>query len=193
MRLRLGYRMAFELPQQTPMIALLNVHYSRTADLERPDHMLTTPSVQIHSYRDGFGNWCNRFVAPAGTFEIADGCSGLRYVITALALVVFYSALFLRRYRSMVILGLFALLGSMLTNWLRITALILIGHFTDMRRGPENFARGDIPARRRPSRGRSGLPAGGQPLLQGLHAGTGPFPDLPHPGRYPAEGQQKVQ
>lgn len=52
------------------MIALLNVHYSRAADLERPDHMLTSPSIPLRSYRDGFGNWCSRFVAPAGTFEI---------------------------------------------------------------------------------------------------------------------------
>ena len=69
---------------------------------------------------------------PAGTFEIADGCSGLRYVIAALALVAFYSGLYLRRYRSMLILALVALAGAMLTNWLRIAALILIGHFSDM-------------------------------------------------------------
>lgn len=71
MRLRLGYRLSYELPQPTPMIALLNVHFSRAADLEKPDHMLTSPSVDIHSYRDGFGNWCNRLVAPAGKFEIS--------------------------------------------------------------------------------------------------------------------------
>jgi exosortase len=37
---------------------------------------------------------------PAGTFEIADGCSGLRYVIAALALVTFYSVMYLQRARS---------------------------------------------------------------------------------------------
>lgn len=71
MRLRIGYRLAYEFPQETPVIALLNVHHSRAADLERPDHMLTLPSVPVHSYRDGFGNWCNRFVAPAGKFEMS--------------------------------------------------------------------------------------------------------------------------
>jgi transglutaminase-like putative cysteine protease len=32
--------------------------------------MTTVPSVPITGYRDGFGNWCNRIVAPAGRFRI---------------------------------------------------------------------------------------------------------------------------
>ena len=70
MRLRIGYRLAYQFAQPTPMIAMLNVHFSRAADLEQPDHMLTSPSVPVRSYRDGFGNWCNRLVAPAGNFEM---------------------------------------------------------------------------------------------------------------------------
>jgi transglutaminase-like putative cysteine protease len=62
--------MTFELPQVTPMIAILNVHSSRISDLESPDYLVTTPSVPIEGYRDSFGNWCNRFVAPAGTFKL---------------------------------------------------------------------------------------------------------------------------
>jgi transglutaminase-like putative cysteine protease len=50
------------------MIALLNVHYSRVSSLEQPDHLKTVPAVPIQSYRDGFGNWCSRLVAPAGPF-----------------------------------------------------------------------------------------------------------------------------
>lgn len=74
MRLRIGCRLAYDLPQPTPMIALLNVHFSRFGDLERPDYLVTTPSVPIGSYRDGFGNWCSRLVAPAGRFELStDG------------------------------------------------------------------------------------------------------------------------
>jgi exosortase len=69
---------------------------------------------------------------PAGTFEIADGCSGLRYVIAMLALVFFYSVLYLRRLRSVILLFTGSLLAAMLTNWLRIVALIFIGHFSDM-------------------------------------------------------------
>ncbi|HVH02477.1 MAG TPA: transglutaminase family protein [Amaricoccus sp.] len=74
MRLRLGCRLSYRLPQPTPMIALLNVHFSRFGDLDRPDYLVTAPSVPIGSYRDGFGNWCSRLVAPAGDFVLStDG------------------------------------------------------------------------------------------------------------------------
>jgi len=53
------------------MILTLSVHYSRVSDLIRPDYMLTEPSVPIVSYRDGFGNWCSRLVAPAGKLRIS--------------------------------------------------------------------------------------------------------------------------
>jgi transglutaminase-like putative cysteine protease len=56
------------------MILLLNVHYSRAGDLERPDLLVTDPAVAIEAYRDGFGNWCNRLVAPAGIMTVStDG------------------------------------------------------------------------------------------------------------------------
>jgi transglutaminase-like putative cysteine protease len=67
-RIHLGCEMSFDFPQQTPLIAMLNVHYSRASDLERPDVLTSNPPVPIESYRDGFGNWCNRLVAPAGRF-----------------------------------------------------------------------------------------------------------------------------
>jgi transglutaminase-like putative cysteine protease len=67
-RLRIGYELSYDFPQPTPMIALLNVHYSRVSSLEQPDHLKTVPAVPIQSYRDGFGNWCSRLVAPAGPF-----------------------------------------------------------------------------------------------------------------------------
>ena len=74
MQIRLGCRLGYSLPNPTPMIALLNVHYSRFGDLERPDYLFTTPSVPLQTYRDGFGNWCTRFVAPAGAFLVGtDG------------------------------------------------------------------------------------------------------------------------
>lgn len=71
MRIHLGCKMTFELPQVTPMIATLNVHSSRVSDLETPDYLVTAPSVPIEGYRDSFGNWCNRFVAPAGRFSLS--------------------------------------------------------------------------------------------------------------------------
>jgi transglutaminase-like putative cysteine protease len=74
MLIRLGYELVYEFAQATPMILNLNVHYSRSQDLVRPDTIVTDPRVPLSMYRDGFGNWCSRLIAPPGTFKImSDG------------------------------------------------------------------------------------------------------------------------
>ena len=70
MRIHVGCEMTYEFGQATPMIAILNVNSSRVSDLERPDYLITTPSVPVEGYRDSFGNWCNRLVAPAGRLTL---------------------------------------------------------------------------------------------------------------------------
>src|SRR3954453_7866976 len=70
MRIRVGCEMAYQFGQATPMIVMLNVHASRVSDLEQPDYVITTPSVPLEGYRDSFGNWCNRLVAPSGPFSL---------------------------------------------------------------------------------------------------------------------------
>jgi transglutaminase-like putative cysteine protease len=70
MLIRLGYELVYEFPQFTPMIFNLNVHYSRSPDLLRADTIVTDPPVPLSMYRDGFGNWCTRAVAPPGRFRI---------------------------------------------------------------------------------------------------------------------------
>ncbi|KQT86091.1 transglutaminase family protein [Aurantimonas sp. Leaf443] len=74
MRLRLGCELSYDFSVPTPMIVMLNVHFSQFGNFERPDYLTTTPAVPITSYRDSFGNWCNRVVAPAGPFRLrTDG------------------------------------------------------------------------------------------------------------------------
>ncbi len=71
MLIRVGFEMAYECPAPTPMILALNIHYSRASDLVRPDHLVTVPAVPVTAYRDLFGNWCSRVVAPAGVFTLS--------------------------------------------------------------------------------------------------------------------------
>lgn len=52
------------------MIALLNIHFSRADELEAPDRVMTNPATPIDGYRDGFGNWVVRLVAPPGRFTL---------------------------------------------------------------------------------------------------------------------------
>src|SRR5579864_6686205 len=70
MQTRLGYELIYDFPQPTPMILALSIHYSRASDIIIPDHLTTDPAVPIGGYRDGFGNWCTRLVAPRGSFRI---------------------------------------------------------------------------------------------------------------------------
>jgi hypothetical protein len=71
MRLHVGCELGFEFPQTMPMIVTLNVHFSRFSDLEGPDRLVTKPSVPVEGYRDSFGNWCSRLIAPSPV--LADG------------------------------------------------------------------------------------------------------------------------
>jgi transglutaminase-like putative cysteine protease len=70
MQIRVGYDMTYECPQPTPMILVLSIHYTRASDIVIPDHMRTEPALPVTAYRDGFGNWCSRIVAPAGRTRI---------------------------------------------------------------------------------------------------------------------------
>ncbi|WP_206483092.1 exosortase [Thalassotalea sp. G2M2-11] len=74
----------------------------------------------------------NLITIPAGIFEIAGGCSGLRYLLVSLAISSLYTFLYIDKFKPAVLFVVFAILGALLTNWIRITALILIGHYTNM-------------------------------------------------------------
>jgi transglutaminase-like putative cysteine protease len=71
MQLRVGYELIYECPQPTPMILTLHIHSSRVSDIVTPDHLVTRPSVGITAYRDLYGNWCSRIVAPPGEIRLS--------------------------------------------------------------------------------------------------------------------------
>lgn len=75
MKLRVGHELHYEFPQPTPVILMLNIHFTRVSDLETPDHIVVSPSVPISGYRDGFGNWCSRLLAPTGRMLISSDCT----------------------------------------------------------------------------------------------------------------------
>lgn len=71
MQIRVGFELIYDCPQPTPMILNLNVHFTRVSDLVGRDALVTDPPVPMDAYRDGFGNWCTRIVAPQGTIRIS--------------------------------------------------------------------------------------------------------------------------
>ena len=70
MQIRLGYELIYNFPQPTPLILALSIHHSRASDVIIPDYLTTDPSVPVSGYRDGFGNWCTRIVAPGGRIRL---------------------------------------------------------------------------------------------------------------------------
>jgi transglutaminase-like putative cysteine protease len=71
MKIRVGYELIYDCPQPTPMIVTLHIHFTRVSDLIVPDHLITNPSIPIAVYRDAFGNWCSRIVAPKGQLRLS--------------------------------------------------------------------------------------------------------------------------
>jgi len=67
-----GYELIYDCPHPTPMMLMLHVHHTRAPDIIVADQVTTFPMVPVTSYRDGFGNWCSRLVAPAGRTRIAS-------------------------------------------------------------------------------------------------------------------------
>jgi transglutaminase-like putative cysteine protease len=66
MKIRAGYRIAYECVQPTPMLLVLSLHPSRLPDLLTPQIMSVKPALPNWDYRDSFGNICTRIVAPPG-------------------------------------------------------------------------------------------------------------------------------
>src|SRR6202008_1354626 len=71
MQIRLGYELIYDCPQPTPMLLMLNVNYTPATDMVVPDPLATSPSIPIRAFRDAFGNWCSRIVAPAGRTRLS--------------------------------------------------------------------------------------------------------------------------
>jgi len=71
MQIRAGFEMIYDCPQPTPMIFTLNVHFTRAHDLVGRDELLFDPPVPASGYRDSFGNWCTRIVAPSGATRVS--------------------------------------------------------------------------------------------------------------------------
>ena len=85
MQINVGCEKVFDCPQPTPMILNLNVHFTRVSDLVGRDALIVDPPIPMKGYRDDFGNWCTRIVAPAGRTRVTSDAvvrdSGLPDVI----------------------------------------------------------------------------------------------------------------
>ncbi|MEF8982851.1 exosortase A, partial [Thiohalorhabdus sp.] len=77
--------------------------------------------------------WEGRMITiPAGDFEVAEACSGIRYVIASLALGCLYAYITYRGpWKRLAFIAL-ALIVPILANGLRAYGIIMIAHWSDM-------------------------------------------------------------
>ena len=65
MLIHVGFEMTYRCPQPTPMLLVLNIHYSRASDLNRPDHLHTLEGEQhLAELQDGSRLWLNKRCCP---------------------------------------------------------------------------------------------------------------------------------
>jgi transglutaminase-like putative cysteine protease len=72
MRIRAGYKIAYDCPQPTPMLLVLSIHPCRAADLLEAQRIRFDPPIEARDYRDRFDNICTRVLAPAGRLTISS-------------------------------------------------------------------------------------------------------------------------
>ena len=72
------------------------------------------------------------YLIGVGAFEVAHGCSGLRYLLVGQSLALIYGELYFRCLRSRMALLLVALLFALIANWIRVFVIIYMGYETDM-------------------------------------------------------------
>jgi exosortase A len=70
---------------------------------------------------------------PAGTFEVADGCSGLGYLIVGLATGALYGELHGQPVSRRAMLLAMAGALSIAANWIRVAIIVVIGQVTSLR------------------------------------------------------------
>ena len=82
----------------------------------------------IPNFVEGF-----RIELASGVFVVDAGCSGLRYMVSGLAIATLYAYLYLvtPRARLFCVTGLLIL--AIVGNWLRIILIVVIGYLTDMK------------------------------------------------------------
>ncbi len=70
---------------------------------------------------------------PNGQFEIAEACSGIRFLISSIALGTLFAHVFFEKTWKFFLYVLFSCLFPILANGIRAYGIIMIGHLSDMK------------------------------------------------------------
>ena len=70
---------------------------------------------------------------PAGSLHVANSCAGINYLMSGLTLGACYAFLFTTQWKTRLKIVLAAGAVSILSNWIRVFGLVVVGYVTDMR------------------------------------------------------------
>lgn len=97
----------------TPYLQTMTLHVST---------LMTTP-FSIPMFIEG-----NFITIPGGIIHVAGGCAGIKYLQTLMSLAVIFLLIYPIKLRYIPLVFITTLLAALVTNWLRVFILILIGH-----------------------------------------------------------------
>jgi exosortase len=101
----------------TPILQQLTVIVNRIVlEIIRIDAVVTGTRIQLSS----------------GILEVAESCAGLNFLLAGLSLGAIYALLFVRDWRIQLRLVVVAAALSIVSNWIRVLGLVIIGHVTEM-------------------------------------------------------------
>jgi exosortase A len=84
--------------------------------------------IGIPVYREG-----PFFTLPSGEWNVVEGCSGLRYLISSITLGLLYAYLTYRSPWKRLAFGIAAVIVPIFANGFRATMIVLIAHYSDMK------------------------------------------------------------
>lgn len=74
MLIRVGFEIELESTAPVPMLLALSTHGDRSGRMIGDDEVRVEPNGPTHRYKDRFGNWITRLVAPSGPTRLWSDC-----------------------------------------------------------------------------------------------------------------------
>lgn len=120
--------------QAAPAIMLLIFAVPIWDDMSPVFQFLTVAANQLFLHIIHIQADIHRFFieTPRGTFHVADGCSGVRYLMSGLFIASLYSILYVNRVGRATLLILIGGALAIIGNWIRVLGVIIVGYETYM-------------------------------------------------------------
>lgn len=73
-----------------------------------------------------------RVTLPSGIMVVADGCSGLNYLLVSMVIGAYFAFTSLSLWQHRLLIVLLAIVIALVGNWTRVFLLVLVGHYSEM-------------------------------------------------------------